>query len=225
MERFKVAMGFPMLAASVWLFSLVSLHYGERSWWLIIFLVMVGVTAWIYGEFLQRNQARRGLAALAIVVILGIGYLSVLESHLRWRDPVDQSGSETLVRNDPDGIRWQAWSPIALAQARTEHRPIVVDFTAKWCLTCNTIVKPALESSAVRKKLQQLNAVPLLGDYTAFPDNITEELNRFGRAGVPLVLVYPPNPNQPPIVLPEALTSSMILSALDRATQQQANSN
>jgi len=76
--------------------------------------------------------------------------------------------------------------------------PILVDFTAKWCLTCNTIVKPALESASVREKLRQLNAVALLGDYTAFPDNISAELNRFGRAGVPLVLVYPKNPRSRP---------------------------
>jgi len=94
---------------------------------------------------------------------------------------------------------------------------VVVDFTAKWCLTCNTIVKPALESSAVRKKIQELNAVALLGDYTAFPDSITEELNHFGRAGVPLVLVYPRNPAAPPIVLPEALTGGTIVKALDQA--------
>src|SRR5262249_12658934 len=56
MERFKVAMGFPMLAAAVWLFSLVALHYGERSWWLILFLVIVAVAAWTYGEFVQRNR-------------------------------------------------------------------------------------------------------------------------------------------------------------------------
>jgi thiol:disulfide interchange protein len=78
-------------------------------------------------------------------------------------------------------------------------------------------VKPALESSAVRKKFRELNAVALLGDYTAFPDSITEELNRFGRAGVPLVLVYPRDPNAAPMVLPEALTSGTILKALQQA--------
>ncbi len=71
----------------------------------------------------------------------------------------------------------------------------------------------------MRKKLRELNAVALLADYTAFPDNITEELNRFGRAGVPLVLVYPKNPQAPPIVLPEALTPGTILAALTRAEQ------
>ena len=69
----------------------------------------------------------------------------------------------------------------------------------------------------MREKLRELNAVALLGDYTGFPDSINEELNRFGRAGVPLVLVYPKNAQEPPIVLPEALTPGMVLAALDRA--------
>ncbi len=94
---------------------------------------------------------------------------------------------------------------------------MLVDFTAKWCLTCNTIVKPTLESAAVRDKLKAIGAVALLGDYTRFPDNITAELNRFGRAGVPLVLVYPATPTADPIVLPEALTPGMVTAALDRA--------
>ena len=217
MERFKIAMGFPMLAAAVWLFSLVSLHYGERSWWLAIFLVMVAVAAWIYGEFMQRHRTRPILAAVAIVAVLATAYGFALESNLQWRHPLTQTQSSTAPIRDPDGVPWQAWSPAAVAQARAEGRPILVDFTAKWCLTCNTIVKPALESTSVREKLRQLNAVALLGDYTAFPDNISAELNRFGRAGVPLVLVYPKNPQEPPIVLPEALTPGMVVAALERA--------
>jgi thiol:disulfide interchange protein DsbD len=219
MERFKIAMGFPMLAAAVWLFSLVSLHYGERSWWLIVFLVVVAVAAWVYGEFIQRNRAHPGLSWLAILLILGVGYDAILEGQLRWRDPVTLANSTGPSDRTPGGVPWQPWSPAAVAQARAERRPIVVDFTAKWCLTCNTIVKPALESSSVRKKLEELNAVALLGDYTGFPDAITDELGRFGRAGVPLVLVYPKNPNEPPIVLPEALTSGTILAALDQAAR------
>ena len=217
MERFKVAMGFPMLAAAVWLFSLVSLHYGDRSWWLLIFLVMVAVAAWIYGEFMQRHRTRRGLAAVAIGVVLVTAYGFALESNLQWRHPLTQSQAAAGLVVDPNGVPWQAWSPAAVAQARAEGRPILVDFTAKWCLTCNTIVKPALESASVRQKLRELNAVALLGDYTGFPDNISDELNRFGRAGVPLVLVYPRNAQEPPIVLPEALTPGMVLTALERA--------
>jgi thiol:disulfide interchange protein len=217
MERFKIAMGFPMLAAAVWLFSLVSLHYGERSWWLALFLVMVAVAAWIYGEFIQRHRTRPAIAVAAILAVLLTAYTFALEGHLQWRYPLTQSQSGATPIREANGVPWEPWSPAAVAQARGEGRPVLVDFTAKWCLTCNTIVKPALESTSVREKLRELNAVALLGDYTAFPDNINEELNRFGRAGVPLVLVYPKNAQEPPIVLPEALTPGMVVAALDRA--------
>jgi thiol:disulfide interchange protein DsbD len=217
MERFKVAMGFPMLAAAAWLFSLVSVHYGDRSWWLAIFLVMVAVAAWIYGEFIQRNRTRPAVAAVAIVAVLVTGYFWGLESNLEWRHPMTQTQSTAPQAVDPNGVPWQPWSSEAVEKARGEGRPILVDFTAKWCLTCNTIIKPALDSSSVQQKLRQMNAVALLGDYTAFPTNISAELNRFGRAGVPLVLVYPKNAQEPPIVLPEALTPGMVVSALEKA--------
>lgn len=219
MERFKIAMGFPMLAAAVWLFSLTSLHYGERTWWLAIFLVFIATAAWIFGEFIQRQRKRPGIAWLLVLIILATGYGYALESHLRWREPISPGSGTMALDQEPNGIKWQAWSVSAVERARAEGRPVLVDFTAKWCLTCNTIVKPALESSSVRKKVEELNAVPLLGDYTRFPDDITEELNRHGRAGVPLVLVYPKNSTAPPMVLPEALTSGMIVDALDRAVR------
>ena len=194
MERFKVAMGFPMLAAAVWLFSLVTVYYGDRSWWLAIFLVMVAVAAWIYGEFIQRHRARPVLATAAILLVLFTGYAFALEGHLKWREPIASEQSARGELAEAGGVRWQPWSVAAVAKARAEHRPVLVDFTAKWCLTCNTVIRPALESTAVRKKLHELNAVPLLGDYTRFPDDITEELTRHGRAGVPLVWFIPRSP-------------------------------
>lgn len=217
MERFRVAMGFPMLAAAVWLLSLVTVYYGERSWWLAIFLVMVAVAAWIFGEFVQRHSARRGLAGVVLAGVLLAAYFFVLENQLRWREPILTDQPVTGTEQNGNGIAWQPWSVAAVEKARSEHRPVLVDFTAKWCLTCNTVIKPALESSAVREKLKQLNAVALLADYTRRPDDITEELTRHNRAGVPLVLVYPPDPSKPPIVLPEVLTASMVVSALERA--------
>jgi len=71
----------------------------------------------------------------------------------------------------------------------------------------------------VRKKLREINAVTLVGDYTHFPENITTELNRYSRAGVPLVLVYPKDVGAQPIVLPELLTPGIVLDALDRAAR------
>jgi len=74
MQRFKILMGFPMLATAVWLFSLIPIHYGTRSLWLGIFLVIVALAAWVYGEFVQRVRARRGLSLALVLVLLAGGY-------------------------------------------------------------------------------------------------------------------------------------------------------
>src|SRR5205807_2333352 len=106
---------------------------------------------------------------------------------------------------DTNIIPWQAWSLEGISTARAAGRPILVDFTANWCLTCNITVKPALEHPAVRKVLDQINAVAFVADYSNTPENITEELGRYKQAGVPLVLVYPKNAAVGPIVLPQPL--------------------
>ena len=106
-----------------------------------------------------------------------------------------------------------------MAKAQGEGHPVLVDFTANWCLTCQVNKKIAIEIPSVRKKLKEINAVALVGDYTHFPDNITEELNRYSRAGVPLVLVYPKGVDAQPIVLPEVLTPGIVLGALDQAAR------
>ena len=219
MEKFKIAMGFPMLATAVWLFNLAAGSYGERVLWLGVFLVVVAFAAWIFGEFVQRGRAGKGVAFAVVLILLVGGYAFVLESQLHWRAPMAAADPTGSLKESADGIDWQRWSPEAVAKARSEGRPIIVDFTADWCLTCQVNKKTSLEIASVRAKLKSMNAVALLGDYTRFPENISEELNRFNRAGVPLVLVYPKDAAAPPIVLPEILTPGIVLAALDRAAR------
>lgn len=216
MEKFKVAMGFPMLATTVWLYDVASAFYGDRTWWLGIFLVLLALGAWIYGTFIQRGTRGKPFAWAAMVFLLATGYLYALEMNLRWRTVLEDLGSISL-QESADGIAWQKWSPAAVAAAHAEGRPVLVDFTARWCTTCRVNKSTALEIPSVREKLKAINAVALLGDYTKFPDDITEELARFGRAAVPLVLVYPADASQPPQILPALLTPGIVLEALDNA--------
>jgi thiol:disulfide interchange protein DsbD len=206
MERFKVAMGFPMLATALWLASLVADHYGERAWWLGIFLVFAGIAAWIFGEFIQRGHNRKGLATAVLLGVVALGYGWVLEDRLDWRRPLDLTMSReagTLLKHAPTGYAWQRWSAAAVQQARAEGRPVIVDFTAKWCITCNTIVKPALSRPAVIAQLERHQVAAFVADYSNYGADIAAEMKRFDRAAVPLVLVFRAKPDAAPIILPD----------------------
>lgn len=219
MEKFKVALGFPMLATGVWLLSQMSIHFGDGGvLWVGLFLVALGVAAWIYGEFVQRGTRRRGLAAAVALLLVAGAYAGVLEGKLRWRAPAAPASVGSKVA-DPEGIDWQPWSPQALAEARAAGRPVLVDFTADWCLNCQVNKRTSLEIPSVRQRLKEIRAVALLGDFTRSNRLIAEELKRHGRAGVPLVLVYPRDPALPPLVLPELLTPTLVLDALEQASR------
>lgn len=201
MEKFKMLMGFPMLATGIWLFTLAAGNSDKSgTLWFGLFLVVLALSAWIWGEFVQRGRNRRGLAAIASILLVG-GF-----------------GTYAATRGT-DQIQWQPWSTAAVAKAQSEGHPVLVDFTADWCLTCQVNKKVAIEVPSVRAKLKQIGAVNLIGDYTRLPDNITDELNHFNRAGVPLVLVFPSKADAAPIVLPEVLTAGTVLDALNRAAK------
>lgn len=217
MGQFKVAMGFPMLATAVWLFSLAVAHYGKRALWLGLFLVLVSMAAWVYGEFVQRATRGRAVGLAAALALLVGGYFYVLEGQLRWRFPEAPQAAGNSLKEADDGIEWQPWNQQAVEAARREGRPVLVDFTADWCLNCLANKRIALEVPSVRARLKQLNVLALIADYTNTPDSITTELRHYGRAGVPLVLVFPKEPSRPAIVLPALLTPGIVLNALDKA--------
>ena len=153
----------------------------------------------------------------ACLAVLVFSYAYILEGQLHWRAPARKVSSASGIQNNPNGIQWQPWSPEAVQKARSEGRPVFVDFTANWCLTCKANKKFSIEIPSVQAKLKEINAVTLLGDNSDSPPEIVAELYRFDRAGVPLVLVYPKDPKAEPLVLPEVLTPQIVLDALDQA--------
>jgi thiol:disulfide interchange protein DsbD len=222
MERFKQAMGFPMLATAIWLFSLTLIHFGESSaLWFGVFLVVLAMAAWIWGQFVQRGSRRRGLAMAISFVLMAAAYLYLLEGELHWRKPVLAKAGGEAAPNDPNGIQWRRWSREAAEEARAAGHPVLVDFTAKWCTTCLVNKKTSLEIPAVREKLKSIGGVAFRADYTREDPLITAELKRFERAAVPLVLVFPPDRSQLPILLPEVLRPGLVLDALSKAATTQ----
>jgi thiol:disulfide interchange protein DsbD len=159
------------------------------------------------------------LAITISLLLLAGGYVFALEKKLHWRAPTAVSTEGTSLRESPDGIDWQPWSPEAVAQSRAVGHPVLVDFTADNCLNCQVNKASSLEIPATRAKLKEIGAVSFLGDFTDQNPRIAAELRRYERGGVPLVLVYPKNPNEPVIVLPPILTPGIVADALDKAAK------
>lgn len=220
MEKFKIAMGFPMLATAVWIFWFTAPRFGKTGvLWLGLFLVILAAAAWVWGEFVQRGRSRKSLAITLSVLLVAFGYFFALEKKLHWREPAVASQSGASLKESPDGIDWQPWSPEAVEKARSEGQPVLVDFTADNCLNCQVNKATSLEIPATRAKLKEIGAISFLGDFTDQDPRIAAELRRYERAGVPLVLVYPKNPNEPAIVLPPILTRGIVADALEKAAK------
>ena len=219
MEKFKIAMGFPMLGTAMWLFMLTYEYYGDRILWFGIFLTLLAMALWVFGEFFQRGTRRKGLAlAMAGLMTLG-GVVFGLEGQLQWRNPIDpNSKSAGVVQDFPGGIKWHTWSPEAVAAAQKNGQPVLVDFTAKWCVTCIANKKTSIDIESVRAVMADKNIKAFRADYTRRPDHITRELTKWNRAGVPLVLVYSPDTTVQTQMLPEVLTPGIVLDALGKAS-------
>jgi thiol:disulfide interchange protein DsbD len=224
MEHFKVAMGFPMLGTAIWLYTLTTPHFGEAGpLWLGLFLAGVALSAWIWGAFVQRGRRRQGWGMVVALLVAGTAYGVALEGELKWRERRDPAETEAARRGTSgevvDGIEWQPWTPEAVVRGREERRVVFVEFTANWCLTCKANHRTSINIPEVRERFAALDVVALKGDHTFLPRDITLELQKFGRAGVPLVVVYPRDPAGEPVVLPEILTPGMVLAALEEAAR------
>ena len=182
-------------------------------------IVVLAAAAWVWGEFVQRGRKRKGLAVAISLLLLGSGYVFALEKNLHWRTPTTFSSDASSLKEGPDGIDWQRWSPEAVAQARSQGHPVLVDFTADNCLNCQVNKVTSLEVFSTRSKLKEIGARAFLGDFTDADPRIAAELKTHQRAGVPLVLVYPRDSAAPVIVLPPILTPQIVLDALEKAAK------
>lgn len=218
MVRFKVAMGFPMLGTAIWMFDLAAPSYGDGGvLWIGLFLVIIALAAWVWGEFVQRGTRRQLGAAIGALLLAVGGYFVALESQLNWRHPVAKTAGSDVVKDLADGIEWHRWSATAVQQARAAGKVVLVDFTARWCLTCKANKKFFIDIPSVRTRMGELNAIAFRADYTDKDPLIAQEFRRYGRAGVPLVLVFPRDPKKEALVLPTQLSPGIMLEALTKA--------
>jgi DsbC/DsbD-like thiol-disulfide interchange protein len=190
-----------------------------RGWLGFALLATVVWLVWVMGRSAGPDAAA-GLLALLLALALVVRVSAKLGEHRALRAAVFAAGL-ALVAGAPNWIRSApapepgraAWTPGELARLRAEGRPVLVIFTADWCLTCKVNERTVLASEAVQGAVRAGEWAVLVADWTRRDDAIRRELARFGKAGVPLYLVYPPGAAEPQ-VLPELLSIERVSSAL-----------
>ncbi|KQW82028.1 thiol:disulfide interchange protein [Brevundimonas sp. Root1279] len=211
MERLKGLLAFPMYGAALWLAWVFSRQTGAEAMALLLaagLLLALGV--WLIGTGQSAQAAgRRGLVWLAagtVSILLALAGLFAAA-----RAPVEPATGAPAA--EAAGIASAPWSQAAVDAAVAEGRPVLVNFTADWCVTCKINERGALSSPRAKAALEAAGAVYLVGDWTRRDDAITAELQRHGRSGVPLYLFYAPGQTEPRI-LPQLLTEGVVIEAL-----------
>jgi len=198
METFRQVMAFPLYATVGYLLWVLAAQAPDTGLLKIFFgLVLVAMGVWAYGRWTQpgasagRRRIGFGLGAVLLTAGVLLGYPS--------RAPTD--------------IMWDKWSPETVARLRGEGRTVYVDFTARWCATCQSNKAIVFSSDRVRAELKRRGVVLLRADWTNKDPQITETLASFNRSAVPFDLIYAPGRTDP-IILPELLTPDIVLKAL-----------
>ncbi len=201
MEHFKQFMAFPLYLTTVWLLWVLG-GLTDRNGMTV---ALLGLTLIAFALWLWNRSGR--LPAVLKLAALGAA-LALLASPLLAKQVAGPAGAVADVAHEP-------YSEARLAELRAEGRTVFVDFTADWCITCKVNERVALAAADVRQAFAERKVVWLVGDWTREDPLITRTLERFGRNGVPLYLVYQGAAEA--TVLPQLLTPSIVIDALPPA--------
>ena len=212
MQSFRQLLAFPMYLTVVWLAWVLVLQAGVDSLLALGFAaVALAMAAWLYGTLIQNASKRSAWSWLALALMT----LITLALADRAADGSTGSTSLTATANDQNNA-WLSWSNDRVAQALAQGKPVFIDFTAAWCVTCQVNKKVVLERPAIVAAMEQLGVVRLRADWTQRNVEIGQALARLGRNGVPVYVLHLPGQKSPRL-LPELLTQAVLLEALRAA--------
>lgn len=217
METFKQVMAFPLYATAGWLLWVLSIQQGSDGVLAgVITLVGVAFAAWLFGRSFDAGPVRSAASALVALMAIGLGIWSV-------SGPTPDGAAIEVSGKNAEGPQAESFTRARLAELISQDRPVFINLTAAWCITCKVNERVALRSERVAKAFRDKNLAYLVGDWTNGDPEITALLKKHGRVGVPLYLLYSGKSGTAPEILPQLLTESMILdrlAAIDGATQQ-----
>ncbi len=206
MDTFKQALSFPMFLTAIWLVWTVIQQAGaDAAGWALIAMTSVAFAIW---ALKQAGGAAKIVARSAAVLgfVIAAGALALVSP---------MGGATAATATQAAQASEEAWSPERVAQLRAEGRGVFVDFTAAWCITCQVNKRTTLTTAAVQAAFAEHDVVFLTADWTNRDPVIAETLEKHGRAGVPLYLLY--TGEGEPQILPPLLTPQIVIDAVKAA--------
>ncbi len=208
MMKLRAGLGFSLLATVVWLLWILGQSGGSTA-----IVAMTGnllFLAFLLWAFGQLQPIRRvWLGRLGALAITGLAFMGFNRIDF---DRQSETTSDAVAARAESG--WRVWSEDAVARALEEGHPVFVDFTADWCLTCQVNERSVLSRPTILEAFREGGFVLFKADWTRRDETIRRKLAEFGRAGVPLYLVYSPDAPDQPRILSELLRRREVLAAL-----------
>lgn len=207
MERVKQALAFPLYASAAWLIWVLSIQAGPTALATVLAgMVVIAFAAWIYGQTQLSGSVGRALGSIVAVLALAAAVAGASTARTV-SAPEQGTAGKSAQAGD-----YEPWSAEKQAALISEGKPVFVDFTAAWCVTCLVNERTSLSTDAVRAAFKQKGVALLKGDWTNRDAAIARVLESHGRSGVPLYLVYLPGKPEP-MILPQILTEGIVLDA------------
>jgi len=204
MEVVKQLIAIPIFATVIWLVWVFTQAAGVTA---LVALLAGFLLLGIAGAILGRYPAKRLATLTAALVLLPAVGLPVYA--------VQTVGAPLGLPATASGNDWKPFTADAVASYRAQGKPVFVDFTASWCLSCQVNERLVLDRADVQDRLRKSGVVLLKADWTRHDASIGEALAVLGRSGIPTYVLYPAAPDAPPKLLPEVLTTGNVYSALD----------
>ncbi|KHJ65038.1 cytochrome C biogenesis protein [Pantoea rodasii] len=214
MDVMKRGLAFPMFGAYAWLVWVLAQQAGSAALaTLLAASVVVAFAGWLYGMAQHRRFAGKGHKALfAVTAVLIVAVLAPLPQLIK--PGAGLAGDQVTAQ-----LTKEKWTPQAVAAQRGHGKAIFVDFTASWCITCQVNEKTSLSTQAVKDALAKTGTLYMVADSTKFNPDVDDAMSEFGQGGLPMYLVYPAD-GGPPKVLPQVLTPSIVVNALQAASSK-----
>jgi thiol:disulfide interchange protein DsbD len=205
METLKELLAFPLYGTAIWLFWVAGRQTGVNTMTAALggaLLLALGLWLWNYTWW------RRSLAVACLVGAVGLGSLRELDA--------GSNGAAALAQGKV------AWSEQQVAELRNAGKPVFVDVTADWCITCIANETAVLLTDDVVQAFADHGVVYMVADWTNQDADIAALLKKHGRNGIPLYLMYAPGAAQAPLILPQILTKNTVLEALKSVSGKKA---